>query len=143
MTVFINRVQLLGNLGRNPEFFDIGEGRRVAVLSLVTTERWKDRTSGEKRERTDWHRVSVFAQPLVEAIEKYYKKGARVLVEGSLQRREYEKDGEKRYATDVVVSSFGLCRLVDFATQAAETAEDKALPEGEGAPAELPEAAIA
>jgi single-strand DNA-binding protein len=129
----INRVQLLGNLGRAPEILTFSSGSKAAVLSVAVSERWKDRQSGETKERTDWIRAVVWGA-LVGPVEKFYKKGDRVYLEGNLRRREYEKDGEKRYTYEVLVSSTGTIRLVDGKTAAAENAT---LPEDEAAPEDI------
>lgn len=100
-----NRVTLLGNLGADPEIRSLNSGDRVATMRIATTETWKQ--NGEKKERTDWHTVVIFNDKLVDVVERYLKKGSSVLVEGKLQTRSWEKDGEKRYATEVVIQKFG------------------------------------
>lgn len=108
-----NYVQLIGNLGRDPEIIATAKGSQFAVLSVATSERWKD-SAGEFQTRTHWHRVAVFAPALVEAIKEHYAKGKRVFVEGFLRTREYEKDGAKHYATEILVQGYtGIVRLVD------------------------------
>jgi single-strand DNA-binding protein len=129
----INKVQLLGNLGRAPEILETS-GSKAAILSVAVSERWKDRQTGEAKERTDWIRVVVWGS-LVGPVEKFYKKGDRVYLEGNLRRREYEKDGEKRYTYEVLVSSTGTIRLVDGKA----AAENATLPEDEPAPETIQE----
>lgn len=101
----VSRVILIGHLGKDPEVKTVGENK-MAVLSVATSKRWRDKSSGEKRERTSWHRVVVYQKNGAEFAEKYLKKGMHVCVEGSLDQREYEKDGEKRSITEVLVSAF-------------------------------------
>lgn len=96
----INKVILLGNLGANPEVKQTGSGSPIVNLRVATSERWVDK-QGEKHERTEWHRVVVFGKQ-AEAAGKYLTKGRQVYIEGRLQTKEYEKDGQKRYSTDVI-----------------------------------------
>jgi single-strand DNA-binding protein len=102
----LNKVQLIGNLGQEPEIKSFSNGNRVANLSIATSETWKDKTTGEKKEKTEWHRVSVFNENLVGIIEKYLKKGSKVYIEGQLETRSYDKDGEKRYTTEIVLRNY-------------------------------------
>jgi single-strand DNA-binding protein len=100
----INRVTLLGNLGRDPEVRTKKEGRKIANLSLATSERWTD-TQGERQERTDWHRVVIFSDTLANLADQALKKGSRVYVEGQLQTRKWtDQKGEERVTTEVVLS---------------------------------------
>jgi single-strand DNA-binding protein len=109
-----NEVQLIGNLGSDPEIRAMPSGKEVANLSVATSERWKDKASGERKERTEWHRVSVFAPGLVKNIKDLYKKGQRVAVVGKLRTRSWEKDGQTHYSTEIVVEGFrGTISLVD------------------------------
>jgi single-strand DNA-binding protein len=104
----INKVILVGNLGADPEIRTFQNGTRIANLSLATSDGWKDKATGEKREKTEWHRIVLFSSNLVELAEKYLKKGSKVYVEGKLETRSYETAaGEKRYMTEVVVRPFG------------------------------------
>jgi single-strand DNA-binding protein len=103
----VNKVILVGNLGKDPEIRSFQNGGRVANFSIATSENWKDKTSGEKKERTEWHRISVTNEKLVEVIERYVKKGAKVYIEGQLETRKYtDKDGHERYTTEVVLRPF-------------------------------------
>jgi single-strand DNA-binding protein len=102
----VNRVILIGNLGQDPEVKTLANGNKLATLSLAVNKRWKDKTTGEKREKVAWIRVQVYAKGSVEFAEKYLKKGMSVYAEGELDVREYEKDGEKRWATEVLISAF-------------------------------------
>lgn len=100
----INKVILIGNLGQDPEVRYLPSGGAVTNLSLATSESWKDKQTGENKERTEWHRI-VFFNRLAEVAGEYLKKGSKVYVEGSLRTREWEKDGVKRYTTEITGSS--------------------------------------
>ncbi len=103
----VNKVILVGNLGRDPEVRSLQDGSKVVSLSLATSERWRDRQSGEPRERTEWHRVVIFNERLAEVAERYLRKGSKVYVEGSLQTRKWTgNDGQERYTTEVVLQRF-------------------------------------
>lgn len=102
----INKVILVGNVGRDPEVRDFGDGQKVVRLSLATSERWKDK-SGQRQERTEWHNVSIYGA-LADIAERYVTKGSRLYLEGKLQTRKYQaKDGSDRYATDIVLRGYG------------------------------------
>ncbi len=103
----VNKVILIGNLGRDPEIRSTQDGTRVANLSVATSESWKDRESGERRERTEWHRVVIFNEHLVEIVEKYLRKGSKVYLEGQLQTRKWQdQSGQDRYTTEVVMNRY-------------------------------------
>ena len=102
----LNRVQLIGNVGKDPEIKSLQYGK-VANFSIACSESWKDKTTGEKKEKTEWINVAVFNEGLVGVIEKYVKKGSKIFLEGQFSTREYEKDGSKRYTTEVVIRAFG------------------------------------
>jgi single-strand DNA-binding protein len=103
----VNKVILVGNLGRDPEIRSFQNGGRVANLSLATSESWKDRTTGERKEKTEWHRVAIFNDRLVEVVEKYLKKGSKVYIEGQLETRKWtDQSGAERYTTEVVLRQF-------------------------------------
>jgi single-strand DNA-binding protein len=103
----VNKVILVGNLGRDPEIRSFQNGGRVANLSLATSENWKDRATGERKERTEWHRVAIFNDRLVEVVEKYLKKGSKVYIEGQLETRKWtDQSGAERYTTEVVLRQF-------------------------------------
>lgn len=103
----VNKVILIGNLGRDPEIRSFQNGGRVASFSLATSENWKDKATGEKKERTEWHRVSVLNDKLVEVVERYVKKGSKLYIEGQLETRKYtDKDGVEKYTTEVVLRPF-------------------------------------
>jgi single-strand DNA-binding protein len=111
----VNKVILVGNLGRDPEVRTLPSGDRVVSFSLATTESWRDRNSGERKDRTEWHNVSIFNENLGKIAEQYCRKGSKVYLEGQLQTREYtDKDGNQRKATDVVLQRFrGELTLLD------------------------------
>lgn len=103
----VNKVILVGNLGKDPEIRSFANGGRVASFSVATSESWKDKQSGEKKERTEWHRISVLNDNLVGIVEKYIKKGAKVYIEGQLETRKWtDKDGQDKYTTEVVLRPF-------------------------------------
>jgi single-strand DNA-binding protein len=103
----VNKVILVGNLGRDPEIRSTQDGMRIANLAVATSESWRDRVSGERKERTEWHRVVIFNERLAEVAEKYLKKGAKVYIEGALQSRKWtDNSGQERYTTEVVLQRF-------------------------------------
>ncbi len=102
----VNKVILVGNLGKDPEVRSFPNGGRVANFSIATSESWKDKASGERKERTEWHRVSILNDALVGIAEKYLKKGSKVYIEGQLETRKYEKEGREVYTTEVVLRPF-------------------------------------
>src|SRR5216683_2438379 len=113
----VNKVILVGNLGRDPELRSTQDGMRIANLAVATSESWRDRVSGERKERTEWHRVAIFNERLAEIAEKYLKKGAKVYVEGALQTRKWtDNSGQERYTTEIVLSRFrGELTMLDSA----------------------------
>jgi single-strand DNA-binding protein len=103
----VNKVILVGNLGRDPEVRHTQDGTKIVHLSVATSERWRDRSSGENRERTEWHRVVIFNERLGEVAEKYLTKGRTVYLEGQLQTRKWtDQSGQERYTTEVVLQRF-------------------------------------
>lgn len=102
----INKVTILGNVGNDPEVKTMQSGDRVANFTLATSESWKDKATGEKKERTEWHRVVCFNQPLVNVIENYVRKGSKLYIEGQIETRSYDKDGQKVYTTEVVLRPY-------------------------------------
>ncbi|MFO1119254.1 MAG: single-stranded DNA-binding protein [Rhodospirillales bacterium] len=111
----VNKVILAGNLGRDPEVRNTQDGTRIVHLSVATSETWKDRGSGERKERTEWHRVVIFNDRLGEIAERYLRKGSKVYLEGTLQTRKWAgQDGQERYTTEVVLGRFrGELTLLD------------------------------
>ena len=121
MSASVNKSTILGYLGADPEIRSLNEGGRVASFSVATTEKWKDRENGEQRSATEWHRISVFSEPLIDLIEKSLHKGSRVYLEGSLQTRKYEKDGSTHYSTEIVLRPYnGSITLLDVPKSAPE-----------------------
>lgn len=102
----INKVILVGNLGQDPKVSTMQSGAKVVSFSLATTDSWRDKASGERRDRTEWHRVVIFNSGLADTAERFLRKGSKVYLEGSLQTREYEKDGQRRFTTEVVLQNF-------------------------------------
>ena len=103
----VNKVIILGNLGVDPEVRNFPNGGKVCNLRIATSETWKDRNTGERREKTEWHSVAIFSEPLVRIAEQYLKKGSKVFLEGQLQTRKWEdKDGIEKYTTEVVLQNF-------------------------------------
>ncbi|MEN8896066.1 MAG: single-stranded DNA-binding protein [Yoonia sp.] len=104
----VNKVILIGNLGRDPEVRTFGNGGKVCNLRIATSENWKDKNTGERREKTEWHSVAIFNDGLVRIAEQYLRKGSKVYIEGALQTRKYQaQDGTDRYSTEVVLQGFG------------------------------------
>jgi single-strand DNA-binding protein len=136
----VNKVILVGNLGRDPEVRNLQDGSKVVSLSLATSERWRDRQSGENRERTEWHRVVVFNERLAEVAERYLRKGSKVYVEGALQTRKWTgNDGQERYTTEVVLQRFrGELTMLDGRGDAASIGAGG--DPGYGAPTDAPPA---
>jgi len=103
----VNKVILVGNLGRDPEIRSTQDGTKVANLSLATSESWRDKNTGERKERTEWHRVVIFNERLVDVVEKYVKKGSKLYIEGALQTRKWtDNAGVEKYSTEVVLQRF-------------------------------------
>lgn len=108
MAASVNKVILVGNLGRDPEVRTFQNGNKVCNLRLATSETWKDKQSGERRERTEWHSVAIFNEGLVRVAEQYLRKGSKVYLEGQLQTRKWQdQSGQDRYSTEVVLQGFG------------------------------------
>lgn len=103
----VNKVILVGNLGADPEIRSLGSGDRVANLRIATSESWRDRTSGERKEKTEWHRVVIFNENLVKVAENYLRKGSTVYIEGSIQTRKWtDQSGVEKYSTEIVLQKF-------------------------------------
>ena len=103
----VNKVILVGNLGKDPEIRRTQDGRPIATLSVATSDSWKDKNSGERKEKTEWHRVVIFNEGLCRIAEQYLKKGSKVYLEGALQTRKWtDKDGVDKYSTEVVLQGF-------------------------------------
>ena len=104
----VNKVIIIGNLGQDPEVRNFPSGGKVCNFSVATSENWKDRNTGERRERTEWHRISITSEPLVRIAEQYLRKGAKVYLEGQLETRKWQdQSGQDRYTTEVVLRPYG------------------------------------
>ncbi|SNT72553.1 single-stranded DNA-binding protein [Paracoccus seriniphilus] len=104
----VNKVILIGNLGRDPEIRTFQNGGKVANLRIATSEQWKDRNTGERREKTEWHSVAIMSEGLVNVVERFLRKGSKVYVEGQLETRKWQdQSGQDRYTTEVVIRNFG------------------------------------
>ena len=111
----LNKVMLIGNLGADPEIRSFPNGGKVANLRIATSEQWKDRNTGERQERTEWHTVSIFSEGLINVVERFLRKGSKVFVEGQLQTRKWQdQQGNDRYSTEVVLRGFnGTLTMLD------------------------------
>mgnify|MGYP001036325886 FL=1 len=115
----VNKVILLGNLGRDPEIRSLQSGNKMALFSLATSKRWKDKATQEQKDKTSWHNVVIFGDGLVNIVEQYVKKGSKVYVEGELQTRKWQdQDGKDRYSTEVVLQGYN-CNLTLLDTKGA------------------------
>ena len=131
----VNKVILVGNLGRDPEARSLNDGSQVVNLSVATSESWKDKATGERRERTEWHRVVIFNENLGKIAQNYLKKGSKVYIEGQLQTRKWtDQDGKDKYSTEVVLQRYrGELTMLDsrpegggsFSDDSAAPVEDK------------------
>ena len=118
----VNKVILVGNLGNDPDVKTMQSGDKVVNLSLATSESWKDKASGERKENTQWHRIVVFNQGLVNVCENYLKKGSKLYIEGQLETRSWEQDGQKKYTTEVVLRPYrGELTMLDSRNQAGDS----------------------
>ena len=118
----VNKVILVGNLGNDPDIRSMQSGDKVVNLSLATSESWKDKSTGERRENTQWHRVVVFNQGLVKVCENYLKKGSKIYIEGQLETRSWEQDGQKKYTTEVVLRPYrGELTMLDSRNQSGDS----------------------
>lgn len=125
MSGTVNKVIIIGNLGKDPEVRSFPNGGRVASFSVATSESWKDKATGEKKERTEWHRISILNDALVGIAEKYLKKGSKVYIEGQLETRKYEKDGRDVYTTEIVLRSYnGNLTMLDGKVSAPSTEDN-------------------
>lgn len=103
----LNKVVLIGNLGRDPEIRSTSDGREIANFSIATSESWKDKATGERKDKTEWHRIVVFSEGLVRVIKNYVKKGSKLYIEGQLQTRKWmDNENQERYTTEVVLQNF-------------------------------------
>lgn len=122
----VNKVIIVGNLGKDPEIRVTQDGREIANLTIATSEHWTDRTSGERREKTEWHKVVIFNPNFVKLVKEYIKKGAKVYVEGQLQTRKWQdtQTGQDRYTTEVVIQGYN--GSISFLSKAKDGSERQA-----------------
>lgn len=134
----VNKAMVLGHLGQDPEIRSTTDGRKIATLSVATSESWKDKATGEKRERTSWHRVVIFAEGLAKVAEQYLKKGSKVYLEGAMHTRKWtDNKGVERYTTEVILQGFNAqLVLLDRAERAPAPSEDSYV--GEAGPSPKP-----
>lgn len=130
----VNKVILIGNLGRDPESRTFSNGGKVCNLNIATSESWKDRQTGERRERTEWHRVAIFSEGLAGVAERYLKKGSKVYIEGQLRTRKWQdQSGQDKYTTEIVVDNFnGSMQMLDGAPGGGGGSWDGGSPGGGG-----------
>jgi single-strand DNA-binding protein len=114
----VNKVILVGNVGKDPEIRRTQDGRPIANISLATSDTWRDKQTGERKEKTEWHRVVIFSEPLCKIVEQYVKKGAKLYIEGALQTRKWtDQSGAEKYSTEVVLQGFnGTLTMLDGAS---------------------------
>jgi single-strand DNA-binding protein len=123
----VNKVILLGNLGRDPEIRSMQSGKKMASFSIATSKRWKDKNTQEQKENTSWHNIVVFNEGLVDVIEKYLKKGSKIYVEGELSTRKYQdKEGNDRYTTEVVLQGYN-SNLTMLGTGGSHSSSDQSI----------------
>ncbi len=136
----LNKVQFIGNLGADPEIRTTQDGKEIATLSLATSESWKDKTTGEKTEKTEWHQIVIFTPGLVKLAKSYLKKGSKIYLEGQLRHRMWtDKSGIDRYSTEVVLSGFnGLIKMLSSASEGQAPQEQAHAPEPEELNDEIP-----
>ncbi len=119
----LNKAVLIGNLGRDPEIRHTNDGKEIASITIATSDSWKDKATGEKKEKTEWHRVVIFNEGLVSVVKNYTKKGSKVYVEGSLQTRKWvDNAGQEKYTTEIVLQNFN-SQLILLDTKGASTGQ--------------------
>lgn len=111
----LNKVLLIGHVGNDPEIKKTNDGKALSIFSIATSESWKDKATGEKKQATEWHRCVCFQEGLVEVIRKYVKKGSKIYIEGQIKTRKWEQDGVEKYATEIVIKQRGKLVLLDKA----------------------------
>ncbi len=131
MSGSVNKVILIGNLGRDPEVRSLNDGSSVVNLSLATSESWKDKTTGERKEKTEWHRVVIFNENLIKVAQNYLKKGSKIYVEGQLQTRKWtDQSGQDKYSTEIVLQRYRgeLTMLDSKEKEAPKETQDEQIP---------------
>ena len=123
----LNKVLLIGRLGNDPEIKQMQNGKSVARLSVATSETWKDKNSGEKKEKTEWHRVVIFNEGLVNVVQQYLKKGAQIYIEGQLSTNKYtDNNGQEKYSTQIVLQGYNsTLKMLGGATRGADSSSDQ------------------
>ena len=123
----LNKVILIGNAGQDPDIRTMQNGGKVANLSIATSETWKDKNTGERREKTEWHRVAVFQEGLVGVIERFVTKGSKLYIEGQLETRKWQdKDGSDRYSTEIVLKGYN-CKIVMLDNKVGDNSQSQLL----------------
>lgn len=132
MSGSVNKVILIGNVVADPEIRRTQDGRQIANIRLATSESWRDKSTGERKEKTEWHRVVIFNEGLCKVVEQYVKKGSKLYLEGQLQTRKWtDKDGNEKYSTEVVLQGFGgTLVMLDGREKAPASAPQQSYPEG-------------
>lgn len=131
----LNQVTLIGNVGKDPDIRTTQAGKKIANLSVATSETWNDRASGERKERTEWHRVVIMNDALAGVVERYVKKGSKLVVQGSLQTRKWtDQSGQERYSTEVVLSGFDSKLVMLDSKQSGDNSGGYSKPEPERKP---------
>jgi single-strand DNA-binding protein len=122
----VNKVILVGNLGKDPEIRTTQNGGKVVTMTIATSESWKDKNTGERREKTEWHRVVIFNEGIANVAERYLKKGSKVYIEGQLETRKWQdKDGIERYTTEIVLKPYnGVLNMLDSRKEQSDSSED-------------------
>ena len=129
----LNKVTLIGNVGKNPEFYATKDGKNIAVFNLATTESWKDKASGEKREETEWHRIVIYSEGLVEIVRKYVHKGTKLFIEGKVKTKKWmDSSGSERRATEVVLQNHSAQLMLLDSKNADKNFSDDSISENEG-----------
>lgn len=123
----VNKAIIIGNCGKDPEIRHTNSGEKIANLSVATSEQWKDKNTGERKEKSEWHRVVIFNDRLADIVEKYVRKGSKVYIEGSLQTRKWtDSSGLEKFSTEIVLSKFkGELTLLDGAKPVTQTVEEQ------------------
>lgn len=121
----LNKVTLIGNLGKDPEIRSTSDGREIASFSIATSESWKDKVTGEKKEKTEWHRIVIFKEGLVGVVKNYVKKGSKLYIEGQLQTRKWvDSSGQEKYTTEIVLQGFNASLILLDSKGSSSTAYD-------------------
>ena len=137
----LNRATIIGNVGKDPDIKTMPSGKKIVNLSVATSESWTDKQSGEKKERTEWHRVVIFNEGLAGVAERYVRKGSKIMIEGQLQTRKWtDQNGTERYSTEIVLQAFGGNLLLLGDRGAADDAESHATQQRQPASASAPRA---